>query len=416
MNNKKLVSLLAAITLVVVALVISLVFVFNGSDEESQSATSTSQTPAVSPQPVVMTPDGTQPTGEANDDLVSADPTTMEDGASDQPATGDQSGLPDNWDDLSRQEKIDLNPLGCDLTTQFLWASDGSCHPKPDTDEAPVPEPADNDDDSAAGDQDTQDESDTDDSSDPVCPPGYRHLEINNIDQCLKDGEVSTKYPIDAWRDYRNAQNPKTPTTTTTTTTTTDPICPPGYRQLQFNDVHQCQKEGETVAEYPDAAWKKYRQAQNPQTPTTTTTTTTTTPDPVCPPGYRQIQFNNVDQCQKEGAVVAVHPPKAWQDYRQAQNPTTTTTPTVTTPARVCPPDYRQFSYKNVVQCAKDGEVMAQTPDAAWRSYRADIGSTCPPGYRQISYNNAAQCVEEGDIMSQFPDDAWREFRTASTS
>ncbi len=38
--------------------------------------------------------------------------------------------LPANWDELSSAEKIALNPLGCDITTQTIWASDGSCHDK----------------------------------------------------------------------------------------------------------------------------------------------------------------------------------------------------------------------------------------------------------------------------------------------
>ena len=34
---------------------------------------------------------------------------------------------PDNWHQLSNDQKIRLNPYNCDLTTQIMW-SDGSCH------------------------------------------------------------------------------------------------------------------------------------------------------------------------------------------------------------------------------------------------------------------------------------------------
>ena len=37
-----------------------------------------------------------------------------------------------------------------------------------------------------------------------ICPPGYKHLNVNNVDQCRKSGEISTQYPISAWQDYRS--------------------------------------------------------------------------------------------------------------------------------------------------------------------------------------------------------------------
>lgn len=54
-----------------------------------------------------------------------------------------ETALPQNWDELRRIEKIWLNPHGCDLRTQWLWAYDGSCHDKmPDRPPAPQPPPA----------------------------------------------------------------------------------------------------------------------------------------------------------------------------------------------------------------------------------------------------------------------------------
>ena len=44
------------------------------------------------------------------------------------------SVLPANWDSLTPREKTDLNPLGCDIEIQIIWADDGSCHLKPPED------------------------------------------------------------------------------------------------------------------------------------------------------------------------------------------------------------------------------------------------------------------------------------------
>ena len=43
---------------------------------------------------------------------------------------GNQLPVPHNWDELSRIEKIWLNPMGCDLDNQWLWSSNGTCHNK----------------------------------------------------------------------------------------------------------------------------------------------------------------------------------------------------------------------------------------------------------------------------------------------
>ena len=51
------------------------------------------------------------------------------------PDTSVSSGLPDNWNELTVLEKIELNPLGCDLTVQDMWA-DGTCYPPLGTDES----------------------------------------------------------------------------------------------------------------------------------------------------------------------------------------------------------------------------------------------------------------------------------------
>ena len=39
--------------------------------------------------------------------------------------------LPSNWDDLTSQEKTDLNPFDCNLETQIIYAEDGTCHDVP---------------------------------------------------------------------------------------------------------------------------------------------------------------------------------------------------------------------------------------------------------------------------------------------
>ena len=43
--------------------------------------------------------------------------------------------LPPNWSELSSGEKIALNPFGCDVETQIIYADDGTCHPNPEIEE-----------------------------------------------------------------------------------------------------------------------------------------------------------------------------------------------------------------------------------------------------------------------------------------
>ena len=40
------------------------------------------------------------------------------------------NGLPSNWLSLTSQQKTDLNPFDCDVETQVIWATDGTCHDK----------------------------------------------------------------------------------------------------------------------------------------------------------------------------------------------------------------------------------------------------------------------------------------------
>ena len=47
-----------------------------------------------------------------------------------QPENPETGILPPNWNQLTGDEKIALNPLDCDLITQSIWADDGSCHDK----------------------------------------------------------------------------------------------------------------------------------------------------------------------------------------------------------------------------------------------------------------------------------------------
>ena len=47
-----------------------------------------------------------------------------------QPESPETGTLPPNWNQLTNDEKITLNPLDCDPITQIIWADDGSCHNK----------------------------------------------------------------------------------------------------------------------------------------------------------------------------------------------------------------------------------------------------------------------------------------------
>ncbi len=50
--------------------------------------------------------------------------------APEQPENPGTGILPSNWNSLTPQEKNELNPYGCNLETQILYAEDGSCHDK----------------------------------------------------------------------------------------------------------------------------------------------------------------------------------------------------------------------------------------------------------------------------------------------
>ena len=97
--------------------------------------------------------DTTTETANTNDTTnTQKDTSTEENGEDDQPQpTPDpipepgpepSNGLPSNWQSLTSQQKTDLNPFDCDLATQIIRGSDGSCQNKPPI--VPQPQPPEN--------------------------------------------------------------------------------------------------------------------------------------------------------------------------------------------------------------------------------------------------------------------------------
>ena len=118
-----------AIVVVIVAVIAIIVFVINDKDDTT---------------PVVETPTSqttTNPESTTNPEQPTTDPTPTPGPEQPQPPettpTPEDGQLPSDWGELTTEEKIARNPLGCDLATQTIWASDGSCHDKDDLPEFP---------------------------------------------------------------------------------------------------------------------------------------------------------------------------------------------------------------------------------------------------------------------------------------
>ena len=88
--------------------------------------------------------------------------------------------VPDNWNELSPQEKTVLNPLGCDSATEIIWAEDGSCHPQ-----------------SEDSIEDVIENEDVEISDDPIVVDPREELE-----QYLEDSEWTNVQKMEAMRSY----------------------------------------------------------------------------------------------------------------------------------------------------------------------------------------------------------------------
>ena len=102
------------------------------------------------------------------------------------------SALADNWNQMSSQEEIALNPLGCDSATEIIWAEDGSCHPQPEDGESTEDADEDSDSDSDAG-----EDADPEPSDDPVVVDPREELE-----QYLENSEWTNTQKIEAMSSY----------------------------------------------------------------------------------------------------------------------------------------------------------------------------------------------------------------------
>ena len=362
----------------------------------------------------------------------------LEEETTDQPIAIEPNELPNNWAELSVSEKIALNPLNCDLETEFLWAEDGSCHAKNTDDEqtptitsvvTPPQQPVTT---TTTTTTTTDDNNDDDEATTAVCPPNYKYLVFYNIEQCQKEGEIVAKHPEAAWEEYRRSQQP--PATTTTTDTNkkeTTLICPPNYRLLNLHNIDQCLKNGEISTKYPADAWEEYRRDQRNQMETTDTQEEeqeeqdeSKIKTPVCPPNYKYIVFHSIEQCQKSGEIDAKHPADAWEEYRQSQQTVTTTKTDDEETTPICPPNYKHIVFYSINQCQKSGEIDAKHPADAWEEYRQsqqtvtttktddeETTPICPPNYKHIVFYSINQCQKSGEIDAKYPSDAWEEYR-----
>ena len=110
-----------AIIVVIIAVALIIVITNSGDDATEPVTEPVAGQPEQPPAEPVTEPDEQQPeTGGEQSVPTETTPVPA-------PETGQ---LPADWDQLSSAEKIALNPLGCDVTTQIIWASDGSCHDK----------------------------------------------------------------------------------------------------------------------------------------------------------------------------------------------------------------------------------------------------------------------------------------------
>ena len=119
-SERGFVVIIAIVVAVIIAVAIIIVIASGGEDATEPATTPVTGQPEQPPEGPTTEPGPEQP------------PTPGPEQPPVPPGTPPQPGtLPADWDQLSSAEKIALNPLGCDIATQTIWASDGSCHDKP---------------------------------------------------------------------------------------------------------------------------------------------------------------------------------------------------------------------------------------------------------------------------------------------
>lgn len=118
--------LILGIVVIGAVLIITLALIFTRSNDDTATETPAENNASENQE---NGEDGQQPTPTPRPPSTST-PTPNPTPAPDPPP----GVLSADWESLTPREKTDLNPLGCDIGTQIIWADDGSCHPKPPED------------------------------------------------------------------------------------------------------------------------------------------------------------------------------------------------------------------------------------------------------------------------------------------
>ena len=133
--------LILGIVVIGAVLIIALALIFTRSDDDTTTSTTDEDTAENEGQEGQPPENPEQPENPETDQLCTADdpcvappedcPTGLIKIWPDDSPTPLCVRLPSNWDDLTSQEKTDLNPFDCNLETQIIYAEDGTCHDVP---------------------------------------------------------------------------------------------------------------------------------------------------------------------------------------------------------------------------------------------------------------------------------------------
>ena len=130
-NSSKFNPTVAFVTVAVLVSIIVLVFVLRSGSSEPEPAEPPVVDQSAEPRQPVDPP---EPPAQPPEQQPS--PTPPE--PSDPPVAPPAGQLPDNWDDLTSAQKTELNPLDCDIETEWISAEDGSCIAKTENGPPPV--------------------------------------------------------------------------------------------------------------------------------------------------------------------------------------------------------------------------------------------------------------------------------------
>lgn len=152
-ENKKNTTAIIVILIVLVAVVVGLILFLTRSDDTKEPADDAQPTsgnvseedvtaaPAPTPAPIPVAPITDSKPAPAADPESPAKPAPAPAVEPDKSTAG---VLPPNWNDLTPQEKASLNPLGCNVETEWVRADNGQCTPKTEGSDAELARQASN--------------------------------------------------------------------------------------------------------------------------------------------------------------------------------------------------------------------------------------------------------------------------------